>query len=112
MPRPQGHRDEPAQETHEVYRGGLVHVLADKCKSCIFRPVSDGRIMGLAPGRVGSMVVTARENGSVIPCHNTIRRDDVQPAVCKGYYDLPRQPPAIEVAQAMGVIAFDPPPEE
>lgn len=68
--------------------------------------------MGLAPGRVGNMVIDARANQSVIPCHNTIRRDDVQPAICRGYYDLPHQPVAIEVARAMEIVTFDPPPED
>lgn len=109
---PRGGDAEPVTGTHEVFRGGLVHVLADKCKSCIFRSVNDGRIMGLHKGRVSGMVLDAREAGSVIPCHNTIYREGVEPAVCRGYFDLPVQPPAIELAQAMGIIAFDPPPED
>ena len=97
-------------EHHEVYRGGRVHVLAEKCKSCIFRSVNDGRIMGLAPGRVSGMVLEARANESVIPCHNTIRTDKVQPAICRGYWDLPVRPTVLDLAESMGVVEFDPSP--
>lgn len=99
-------------EVHEVYRDGKVHVLADKCSSCIFRSVNDGRIMGLKPGRVSSMVLEARQAESVIPCHNTIRRDDVQPAICRGYWDLPVRPDILDLAEAMEVVEFDPAPSK
>ena len=48
---------ERSREVHEVYRDGKVHVLDDKCSSCIFRSVNDGRILGLKPGRVSGMVL-------------------------------------------------------
>lgn len=95
---------------HPVYRDDRVHVMADKCKSCIFRSVNDGRIMGLEPGRVGNMVVEARANESVIPCHNTIYTDEVEPAICRGYWDLPIRPALLDLAEAMGVVEFDPVP--
>lgn len=101
--------DDDDDNVHEVFRGDRVHVLADKCSSCIFRSVNDGRII-LDSGRVAGMVLFARENQSCIPCHATIRRDDVQPAVCRGFWDLPSRPFPLELANAMGIVEFDPPP--
>lgn len=100
------------EEIHEVYRDQKVHVLEDRCKSCIFRSVNDGRILGLKPGRVSGMVLEAREMGGVIPCHMTIRRDDVKPAICRGYWDLPRRPEILDLAVAMDVVEFDPAPKK
>lgn len=97
--------------THDVYRDGKVHVLSEKCSSCIFRSVNDGRIMGLHPGRVGGMVTEARANESVIPCHQTIYEQDVAPAVCRGYYDNSAERVApLRLAAAMGVLEFVAPP--
>ena len=104
--------DEYDDDVHEVFRGDRVHVLADKCASCVFRSVNDGRIQGLKPGRVAGMVLGAREDQSCIPCHDTIYRDDVQPAVCRGFWDLPSRPFPLELANAMGIVEFDPPPSK
>lgn len=93
-------------EYHPVFRDGRVHVLDEKCHSCIFRSVNDGRIMGLDPGRVSGMVLEARAEDTVIPCHNTIRRADTEPAICRGYWDLPVQPNVLLLARAMGVVTY------
>ena len=98
-----------SESNTDVYRDGQVHVLSEKCKSCIFRSVNDGRIMGLAPGRVAGMVLEARANESVIPCHTTMWETDA-PAVCRGYWDLPNRPVTLDLAVAMGVVVFDPAP--
>lgn len=97
---------------HDVYRDGKVHVLAEKCGSCIFRSVNDGRIQGLSAGRVSGMVLDARKNDSVIPCHNTIYTDAVKPAICRGYWDLPVRPVTLDLAVAMDVVVYDSPPEK
>lgn len=67
-----------------VYSEGKVHVMADKCATCIFRP---GNLMSLKPGRVKTMVDEATANQSVITCHKTIHGQREQEAVCRGYYD-------------------------
>jgi hypothetical protein len=96
---------------HEIYRDGKVHVLSAKCKSCIFRGVNDGRIRGLKPGRVAGMVQDARADGSCIPCHSTIWTESVEPAICRGFFDLPHRPAILQMAERMDAIAYDDPPE-
>ena len=90
-------------------RGGKVHVLADQCGTCIFRP---GNLMRLTPGRVKGMVDDARANESAIVCHATLYRDDVQQAVCRGFYDRYETQP-LQVAKRLELIELDPvPPKE
>ena len=69
----------------DVYRGEKVHVLRGRCPTCIFRP---GNLMNLEDGRCDGMVADAVGNGGPIVCHSTIHRDDdVEPAVCRGFFD-------------------------
>lgn len=88
-----------------VYNEGKVHVMGEKCSTCIFRP---GNPMHLSPGRVKEMVDASIEDGGAITCHKTLpyavpERD--QQAVCRGFYDAHRdRVPALYVAEAMGVI--------
>jgi hypothetical protein len=97
---------------HEVFRDGEVHVLADRCPTCIFRP---GNLVNLNPGRVKRMVDGCREDpsgGGNIPCHATIWTRDVRPAICRGFYDAYRRDiPLLEAAAHMGIVAEDPVPE-
>jgi hypothetical protein len=99
--------DDDEVVTHEVFREGWLHVLADRCKSCLFRSVNDGRIMGLTPGRVAGMVLAAREAGGHITCHITIFEEDPKPAICRGYWDLPNRPDLLQLAERMGVVVYD-----
>jgi hypothetical protein len=94
------------------YRDGRVHVLAEPCGSCIFRSVNDGRIAGLEPGRVAGMVQDARAADSAIVCHSTLYREDVRPAVCRGFFDLPRSTQPLQVAERLELVVFDPVPAE
>jgi hypothetical protein len=57
-----------------------VHVQADKCGTCIFRP---GNLMHLKPGRVADMVQHALANDSAITCHQTLSGDG---ALCSGFF--------------------------
>lgn len=93
---------------HEVYRDGKVHVLSEECGTCIFRPATrpvDG-------ARVAGMVrETMDEPGATVVCHSTLYRDDVQHAICRGWYDrLGGRDPILRMAQAMGVIEEQDPP--
>lgn len=89
-----------------VYSNGKVHVMADKCSTCIFRP---GNLMTLQPGRVKEMVEGASSAGSVIPCHKTIHGSAEQEAVCRGYYDAQAERVlALRLAVAMDMIEVMP----
>jgi hypothetical protein len=95
--------------TEGPYRGGRVHVLAEQCGTCIFRA---GNPMRLEPGRVKGMVDAAIRDDAAIVCHSTLYRDDVQPAVCRGFYDRYQTQP-LQVATRLELIAEDPvPPKE
>lgn len=93
---------------HQVFRDGQVHVLSEECATCIFRPATrpvDG-------ARVAGMVRdTMDEPGATVVCHSTLYRDDVEHAICRGWYDrLGGRDPILQMAAAMGVIAEDTPP--
>lgn len=91
------------------FRDGQVHVLATMCETCIFRP---GNLMRLTPGRVKGMVRGALRADAAITCHSTLYREDVAPAVCRGFYDRYETQP-LQVAARLELIAEDPvPPKE
>lgn len=84
---------------HNVYRDGHVHVQAELCSTCIFRP---GNLMQLRSGRVRGMVDEARENDSAIVCHQTLDGDS---SVCRGFFDrFPTQP--LQLAERLGMVTW------
>lgn len=89
------------------WRNGKVHVLDEKCATCIFRP---GNLMHLREGTVESMVQQCRDNESAIPCHKTL---DGPKAICRGFYDVHHSEIlTLRLAQAMDVLVFTPLTEE
>lgn len=83
-----------------VYRDGLVHVQADRCPTCIFRP---GNLMHLDPGRVRGMVEEClADDAGNIPCHDTLGGPE---AICRGFWDgyADRQA-VLRLAVAMGIV--------
>lgn len=87
-----------------VYRGGEVHVMAERCSTCIFRP---GNLMMLQPGRVRRMVrKCARKPSGNIPCHDTI--SGRYQAICRGFWDGPGQlDPLLTLANSLGIVTYD-----
>jgi hypothetical protein len=83
-----------------IYREARVHVMAERCATCIFRP---GNLMELRRGRVRRMVDDAKQRGSAIACHETILGQREQEAVCRGFYELHKTPVLI-LAEAFGVL--------
>jgi hypothetical protein len=81
-----------------AFRGGKVHVKAEKCATCIFRP---GNLMHLDPGRVAGMVAEAKRKDSAIICHSTLgtRKN----AVCRGFFDSHGTIP-LRLARIMGNV--------
>jgi hypothetical protein len=68
--------------THQIFYDGKVHVCAERCSTCIFRP---GNLMMLEEGRVEGMVEECLAGDKVIPCHKTLSGD--HQAVCRGFFD-------------------------
>jgi hypothetical protein len=91
---------------HNTYRNGKVHVLAEQCETCIFRP---GNLMRLEAGRVKGMVDDALREDSAIICHATLYRSDVDNAVCRGFFDAHSTNP-LRAAERLHLIEFDPVP--
>jgi hypothetical protein len=84
---------------HNVYREGRVHVQAQMCSTCIFRP---GNLMELHAGRVRSMVDEAREHDSAIVCHQTLSGDS---SVCRGFFERwPTTP--LQLAERLGLVTW------
>jgi hypothetical protein len=91
--------------TSNVYRDGKVHVLSEKCPTCVFRP---GNLMDLDPGRLAGMVKEATAAQTAIICHSTLpyhpKGGDEQ-AVCRGFFDRhPTQP--LQIAERLDMIAW------
>jgi hypothetical protein len=84
---------------HNVYRDGKIHVCAEKCATCIFRP---GNLMALQSGRVRGMVDAAKRDGSTIVCHATLDGDN---AACRGFFDRHKTPP-LQVAERLDLIEW------
>lgn len=93
---------------HEVARADGVHVLSEKCATCIFRP---GNLMSLHPGRVKGMVEMAVEAASCIPCHKTTY-GQADPAICRGFWDSYRhRVSTLQIAERLDFVVFDLPPK-
>ena len=84
---------------HNVYRDGYVHVRAELCSTCVFRP---GNLMELRSGRVRQMVDEARASNSAIVCHQTLDDDN---AACRGFFDRFPTPP-LQIAARIGLVRW------
>lgn len=92
-----------AMKVKPVFSDGRVHVMAEKCATCIFRP---GNLMSLEPGRVAGMVREARSSDAGnIPCHETLYGQSDQKAVCRGFFDK-HATPVLQIADRMGIIDY------
>jgi hypothetical protein len=86
--------------------GPRVHVMAERCPTCIFRP---GNLMTLNPGTVKEMVddCLKRDAGN-IPCHHTLYRRDADQAICRGFWDgYADRIQLLQVADRLGMVTFD-----
>ena len=87
---------------HNVYRDGQVHVLSEKCATCIFRPherpVSGARVAGMVRA-------TKDEPGATVVCHHTLYRDVDEHAICRGWWDrFAVEDPILRLAVATGIV--------
>jgi hypothetical protein len=83
-----------------VFADGKLHVQAERCSSCIFRP---GDLMSLRPGRVRNMVEQARADDSAVVCHQTLERSIG--SLCRGSVEA-FAPTAFQVADRLGLIEW------
>jgi hypothetical protein len=95
---------------HNIYRDGKVHVLSAECATCIFRPhtrpVDGARVAGMVRD-------TMDDDGATVVCHSTLYDDTVDNAICRGWFDrLADRDNVLALAQAMGVVEYDPVPEK
>lgn len=90
--------------TGRPFRDGRVHVLAEQCSTCVFRP---GNLMSLEPGRLRDLVASNVEADSALTCHATLYRDDVPEAICRGFYDRHPTLP-LRLAAALDLLTEDP----
>jgi hypothetical protein len=92
----------------DIFREGEVHVLADLCSSCIFkphhRPVDGARVAGMVRD-------TRDEPGATVPCHKTLYGQTDHNAICRGWWDrFADRDPILRMAVAADMIAYDPAP--
>jgi len=98
--------------TADIYRDGKIHVLSEKCATCIF---TKNRPLGVTGARVAGMVRDTKDDpGATIPCHSTLYRPGKEEnAICKGWYDkFADADPMLLMANAMNVIEYDDPPTD
>ena len=88
-----------------VFRDGRVHVQAEMCPTCIFRP---GNLMHLNSGRLRDIVGEARAADSTIVCHATLG-DPARHAACRGFFDLEPRTTPLQVAERLGMIEWQEP---
>lgn len=94
-----------------VYREGKVHVLEDKCSTCVFRP---GNLMHLSPGRLKDLSGGADDNQTAIICHQTLPTVGYpNQAICRGYWDSRKDTnPTLVLAAGADLVEFDEPPSK
>lgn len=85
-----------------VYSDGKVHVMAERCSTCVFRP---GNLMGLRAGRLKGMVEESIADGAGITCHKTLYGQADQEATCKGFLETyGDQVLTFRLAAALGIL--------
>lgn len=93
----------------EPYRDGAVHVMSEKCSTCVFRP---GNLMHLPPGRLKELTDYVQETGVPFSCHQTLPyagREHVEfydgAALCAGAIEnYGAESIPVRTAYAMGLV--------
>ena len=93
--------DEPGPPPTYDRRG--LHVMAEQCSTCIFRP---GNLMHLNEGRLADMTASTDAGDTNVICHQTLDRK--VGALCRGSVDR-RPGQAAQIAERLGVIVLDTP---
>lgn len=102
--------DDEEDSSLPPFRDGKVHVLSDKCKTCIFRP---GNLMHLRAGRVKDMVETSISQEAAITCHSTLKHPETPRAICRGFFDsYSNEVFPLRLAKALNAIEYQDEPED
>ena len=94
------------------FRDGKVHVLAERCSTCVFRA---GNLMGLHEGRLADMVRSSLADDTAFACHQTLPYAPTggDMAICRGYYDAyGSEVTPLRLANAFGIIEEVSPPSK
>jgi len=99
-----------SKPNHNIFRDDKVHVLSEKCATCIFnpatRPVSGNRVAGMVRD-------TMDTEGATVVCHSTLNTRPKRNAVCRGWYDrLGMRDNLLRLARVMGLIQWQDPPSK
>jgi hypothetical protein len=80
-------------EDDEMARSFIVYgpdnrprLLRERCSSCIMRSPGDGQI-DVPAETIRLLIAEALDAEAFVICHSTIYRDDVEPAICRGFAD-------------------------
>lgn len=87
-----------------------VRVLAERCKTCIFRP---GNKMSLNKGRLADLLATCEHDEGHIPCHETLWTDGADAAICRGFYETATADRSLAIRYGRitrSIVEIDPPP--
>lgn len=98
------------EEVVGPYRDGRVHVLNERCSTCVFRA---GNLMHLQGGRLKDLVESNLGADSALTCHQTLPGWPyvAEPAVCRGFFDAySNDSTPLRLAKIMGMIEYDPQP--
>ena len=96
---------EVSRRKHNTYRDGMVHVLSEKCATCIFNPATR-----FVPGSSVAALVSETKDvpGSAVICHSTLGQNGKKEhAICSGWWDRFASRDAIlTLARNMGIIKY------
>jgi hypothetical protein len=98
-----------ADTTCDVYRDGTVHILSERCDTCIFRP---GDPIALGPDWLRDFIASIPPDGFVT-CHDTLAQMRIFKgdrydgnAVCRGFYDSSRRSVLLDAAVHAGLVTW------
>lgn len=83
------------------YDGAGLHVMRERCSTCIFRP---GNLMRLNEGRLADMTASTDRDDTNVICHKTLDRS--VGALCRGSVDR-RAGQMVRVAERIGALRED-----
>lgn len=97
----------------DAYRDGKVHVLTEKCSTCVFR---SGNLMHLQAGRLKDLADSNIEADSALTCHQTLEYGEYEVegnAICRGYFDAyAKEVTPLRLAISLDAVAEVEPPTE